>query len=311
MPSAWPGTHEATNRGPIQDQLARGDLPAVPSRRFANPGTFGEAPFAHRRMEMAREADAMGALVRVWGVAENNEAIELALRPHLLPELVRRWPPVGLARHDSPSGAVLLSRGLSNDWVIIPDLEESGDHPPAMAWDQLEQTMTAFAVQRLSHLVAVHAATIAWKGRALVVPAASGSGKSTLSLAAIDAGADVLSDEYALIDPATGRVTGWRRPIDALGSDGSLTRRDVAVDSEPLPAGLLAFIEFRTGSRNEWRPMAGAEAVSELLAGCVTAPLRPIESMDAALLVAQSAPAIKGTRGEATDAVRELLAMLE
>lgn len=253
----------------------------------------------------------MTALVRVWGVAENGDAIELALRPHLLPELVRRWPPIGLVPHDSPSGTVLLSRGLSDDWIIIPDRDESGDDPPAMAWDQLEQTMTAFAVQRLNRLVAVHAATIAWKGKALVVPVASGSGKSTLSLAAIDEGADVLSDEYALIDPATGRVSGWRRPIDVAGSDGSSTRRDVAVDCEPLPLRLIAFVAFRDGSRNEWEPMAGAEVVAELLTHCVTAPLRPMESMDAALAVARSAAAIKGTRGEAAGAVRELLAILE
>jgi len=94
--------------------------------------------------------------------------------------------------------------------------------------------MTAFAVQRLSRLVAVHAATIAWRGKALVVPTASGSGKSTLSMADVDAGADVLSDEDALIDPATGRVTGWRRPIQVAADDRSSTRHDVAVDSEPL-----------------------------------------------------------------------------
>lgn len=253
----------------------------------------------------------MTGLVRVWGVAENGDAIELAVRSHLQTELDRRWPPIGLARHDSPTGKVLLARGLSNDWTIIPDQDESGDHPPEMAWDQLEQTMTAFAVQRLSRLVAFHAATIAWKGKALVVPAASGSGKSTLCLAAIDAGADVLSDEYALIDPATGRVSGWRRPIDVAGSDGLSTRRDVAVDCEPLPLGLVAFVAFHDGSRNEWEPMTGAEVVAELLTHCVTAPLRPTESMDAALAVARSAAAIKGTRGEAVGAVRELIAMLE
>lgn len=253
----------------------------------------------------------MSELVRVWGVAENGDAIEVALRPHLLPELMKRWPPLGLARHDSPSGSVQLSRGLSNDWVIIPGQEEPGDDPPDLAWDQLEQTMTAFAVQRLSHLAAIHAAVIASNGKALMVPAASGSGKSTLSLAAIDAGADVLSDEYALVDPLTGRVSGWRRPITVAGSDGSSTRRDVAVECEPLPIGLVAFVSFREGSRNEWESTPGAEAVAEILAHCVTAPFRPTESMDAALAVARSAQAVKGTRGEAEEAVRKLLALLE
>lgn len=253
----------------------------------------------------------MRELVRLWGVAENGESLEVVLRPHLLPELLKRWPPIGLARHESPSGTVLLSRGLSNEWVIIPDSGDSGDNPPEVAWDQLEQTMTAFTVQRLRNLVAVHAATILWKGKVLIVPAASGAGKSTLSLAAVNIGAAVLSDEYALIDPVTALASGWRRPIYVAGFDGSPTRHDVAVDSDPMPVGLVAVVTFGNGGGNEWEPMKGGEAVAELLKHCVTAALRPAESMDAALAVSRSAPAIKGTRGEAFTAVQDLLALLE
>lgn len=247
----------------------------------------------------------------MWGVADTGDSIEVAVRPHLVDELVKRWPPIGLARHLTPTGAVRLTRGLSNGWTIIPDREESGDDPSSAAWDQLEQTMTAFAVQRLSRLVAVHAATIAWNGRVLIVPAASGSGKSTLCLAAVDAGADVLSDEYALIDPATGRVMGWRRPVEVAAGDTPSVRYDVAVDSPPLALGLVAFVAFHEGSGNEWVPLARSEVVAELLTHCVTAPLRPVESMDAALTVARSVRAIRGTRGAAAGAIRELLDMLE
>lgn len=253
----------------------------------------------------------MQTLVRFWGVAEDGDSIELAVRPHLVPELFRRWPPIGLVRHESASGTVRLSRGLSNQWTIIPDHNESGDDPSELAWDQLEQTMTAFAIQRLNHLVAVHAATIVWKERVLLVPAASGSGKSTLALAANNAGADVLSDEYALIDPATALVTGWRRPIDVTCKDGASVRCDVAVDSEPLPVGLIAAIGYSYGTRDEWATMTDAQAVTELLRHCVTAPLRPMDSMDAVLAVVRSAAAIKGTRGEAAVAIRKLLDMLE
>lgn len=253
----------------------------------------------------------MAELARFWGVAENGDSIEVAVRPHLIEELLERWPPIGLARHESPSGMVQLSRGLSNDWVNLPDSEESGDDPSEAAWDQLEQTMTAFTVQRLSRLVAVHAATIAWKGRVLIAPAASGAGKSTLSLAAVSAGAAVLSDEYALIDPVTAEATGWRRPVYVAGDDGTPTRHDVAVDSEPLSVGLIAVVTYRAGAGNEWEPVRGGEAVGELLTNCVTAALRPAESLDAALAVSRSAPAVKGFRGDAAAAVRELLALME
>ncbi len=254
----------------------------------------------------------MAELARVWGVADSGESIEVALRRHLLPELARRWPPIGLVRHDVRSGVVRLSRGLSDEWVIIPGRGESGDDPSDAAWDQLEQTLTAFAVQRLGRRVAVHAAAIAWRGKVLLVPAASGGGKSSLALAAARAGASVLSDEYALLDPVHATATGWRRPIDIAeaGADG-VTRHDVAVELEPLPVGLIAAVAFDQDRGNAWVPMTAAEAVGQLLRNCVTAALRPSESMDAALAVCRDAPAIQGTRGDADAAIDALLAMLE
>lgn len=253
----------------------------------------------------------MQNLVRLWGVVENGESMELALRPHLVSELVRRWPPIGFQMHESSTGTVAQSRGLSNDWIIFPDRGESGDAPSQMAWDQLEQSMTAFAVLRLTRLVAVHAATIAWNNRVLLVPAASGSGKSTLSLAAHHAGAKVLSDEYTLIDPANGLVTGWSRAVEILEDDGDSSRCDITVKSEPLPVGLIAVVAHRAGARNEWSSITAGEAVGELLNHCVTARVRPAESMDAALTVARSTPAVRGTRGEAKEAILGLLDLLD
>ena len=100
--------------------------------------------------------------------------------------------------------------------MVVPDAEGAGNNPPLVAWDLLERSLAVFAAHRLSRLVAVHAAVIGWHGRALVVPAVSGGGKSTLSLAAHQVGASVMSDEYALIDPETGFVTGWHRPVRIL-----------------------------------------------------------------------------------------------
>jgi len=43
-------------------------------------------------------------LSRFWGVADNGEVMELAVRLHLVERLLERWPPVGLTRHDEPIG---------------------------------------------------------------------------------------------------------------------------------------------------------------------------------------------------------------
>ena len=60
----------------------------------------------------------------------------------------------------------------------------------------------------------VHAAVLERGGRALILPAPSGSGKSTLCAGLVFGGGwRLLSDELALIDPASGRVAPLPRPV--------------------------------------------------------------------------------------------------
>lgn len=248
-------------------------------------------------------------LERRWGVAENGDVYEVAVRPHLIDELRRRWPPLGLDRRRVPVGPVVARIGLSDRWVVVPDAEVSGDLPPPVAWDLLERSLAVFAAHRLSRLVAVHAAVIGWHGRALVVPARSGGGKSTLARAAHEAGATVLSDEYALIDPGTGLVTGWNRPVRILRADGGVDRLDIAVRSEPIPVGCVAFVTYRPAGASSWNEISRGSAAGRLLAHTICATTRPHDSLNAALAATASGHAVEGTRGDAGAAVTELLAM--
>ena len=60
----------------------------------------------------------------------------------------------------------------------------------------------------------VHAAVLERGGRALILPAPSGSGKSTLCAGLVFGGGwRLLSDELALIDPASGYVVPLPRPV--------------------------------------------------------------------------------------------------
>src|SRR5262249_6385308 len=63
------------------------------------------------------------------------------------------------------------------------------------------------------HYVAVHAAVVERGGRTLILSAHSGAGKSTLCAALVLAGWRLFSDEFALIDPDTGRLSPLPRPI--------------------------------------------------------------------------------------------------
>lgn|GEM_PF-3355665 len=252
-------------------------------------------------------------LERCWGVAEDGAAVEVALRPALVEELERRWPPIGLERRFEPHEPLEARFGLSDEWLIVPDVEPSSDSPPPVAWDLLESELALFAVKRLIRLVPVHSAVIVWNGSVLMVPATSGAGKSTLALAAAGAGATVLSDEYALIDPATGQVTGWPRPVRRRLDDGTVERVDVAVPSPPLPVGLVAAVTHdpSAGDAPVWRALTPAEAAVELLNHTICSRSRPDDALDAVLKVGRSAPAVGGARGDARAAIGELLRLLD
>ena len=247
------------------------------------------------------------SLERRWGVAENGDVYEIAVRPHLIAELRRRWPPVGLERRTTPTGPIIARIGLSDTWVVVPDAESSGDDPPPSAWDMLERSLAVFAAFRLANLVAVHAAVVEWNERALVVPASSGEGKSTLTRAAHEAGATVLSDEYALIDPSSGLVTGWDRPVRILTKPGGIDRLDIAVRSEPVPVGCVAFVRHRPAEGNAWKEISRGEAVGTLLSHTICGTTRPHDSLDAALAATRDARLFEGTRGDASGAARALL----
>jgi hypothetical protein len=224
------------------------------------------------------------------------------VHPSVAGALVERWPPVGLARCDPPAGTVTHR-------VTVGLTEQAGD--PQRCWDRVESELALFASERLAGLVAVHAAVIVRGSKALVVPGASGAGKSSLCVAAAAAGAQILTDEYALVDPASGLVTGWRRPVRVRRPGGVVDRIDLATKSGPVEVGLVAFVVYTTRSAPPWATLTGAEAVLGLLANTVCARSRPDAALDAALAIARSARAVAGSRGEAADAVVRLLALLD
>jgi hypothetical protein len=241
--------------------------------------------------------------------------VEVVVARSLLPELNRRWPLLGLRPTLVPPedpATVAARLGLGHGALFVPDdLTGLDERPDEAAWGLLEQSLTAIAVAELEHLVPVHAAVVARGGAALLLPAASGSGKSTLTAAAARAGATVLSDEYALVDPDSGLVTGWPRPIRLRRPDGTEERVDLARSTDPVPVGVVASLTFQPDAGNDWTPVGASEAVLDLLANTIVARTRPDAAFDAALAVTRRAHAVKGTRGDADAAVTALLALLD
>jgi hypothetical protein len=233
----------------------------------------------------------------VHGVAEDATHVTVTVPVGHEERLADRWPPFGLRR--------------SNDAPVLADRQfrlDAADPAESSAWDRLESDLALFTVERLQQVVAVHAAVLVIDGRALILPGRSYSGKSTLSLALRSVGARLASDEYALVNPMTGMVTGWPRPARIrMGPTGS-RREPVEPLEAPVPVGMVGLLRFddRADGALDVDEPSRAEAVVAILDETVCARSRPEESLDAALRLTQ-ALTLRGRRGEADDAAVELL----
>jgi hypothetical protein len=232
--------------------------------------------------------------MRVRGRADGGSIIEVRLADGDTTELDRRWPPFGLERIDDDAD-VLCDRSID----------------AAIGWELVESELGLFAAERLDGLVAIHAAMLVLDGRAIVVPGPSHSGKTTLALAAIDAGITVASDEYALVDLASGLVHGWPRPLRIRRGDGHIERRALPPSgNRPVPVGMIAAIRYDPAG-SPIAPIGRTDAAIAVLENCVCGASRPTHAFDAAVRITSASLAVAGCHTDATQALQQLLAMLD
>lgn len=107
--------------------------------------------------------------------------------------------------------------------------------PASQALPGLEWGLNWVVASHAHNYLMLHAAAAARDGRAVIMPGASGSGKSTLCAALVQRGWRLLSDELAMIEPASGRLTGLARPISLKNESIEVMRRFApqGVFSEP------------------------------------------------------------------------------
>ena len=180
----------------------------------------------------------------------------------------------------------------------------------AVAADLVVDDVERFLACRAEGLVFVHAGAVAWNGQAILLPGRSGSGKSELVAALLRAGAEYLSDEFAVIDEQ-GRAHPYARPI-VLRRDGFLRvgheSLGARVPARPLPVGRIAVLRHRPGAA--WNPtkLSAGEALLELLSFALAGRQRLDLASRTLRLAAIRAEALKGARGEADGAARALIA---
>jgi hypothetical protein len=183
-------------------------------------------------------------------------------------------------------------------------------------FDTFESDLRLVVAEFARHRVFVHAGVVGWKGKALVIPGRSYTGKSTLVEELVRAGATYYSDEFAVFD-SRGRVHPFHKPLE-LREEGAHEQTRVKVEDiggkpgvKPLPVALVMFTQYKSGIR--WRPrkLSAGEGVLGLLANTVSARRSPEKALSALQHVVVQADILKGSRGDARELAKGLLARLE
>jgi hypothetical protein len=169
--------------------------------------------------------------------------------------------------------------------------------------------------QRAMPYVFVHAGAVAWNGIAIVIPGSSRSGKSTLVSAFLRAGASYLSDEFAIFD-RTGKVHPYPRAISIRSEPDAKTKLlpehfGAELSTGPLPVGVVITTHFQQSSRWKPRRLSPGQAVLALLANGMSAQQRPPQNMQVLSAALSDAILLGGIRGEADDAVTQILNELQ
>jgi len=181
---------------------------------------------------------------------------------------------------------------------------------------QLQVSLELFIGDRAPRRTFVHAGVVGWKGKAIVIPGRSHSGKSSLVTAFVKAGATYYSDEFAVLDER-GRVHPYPVPLalrqDASGLPRKYKVEDLAgrVGDRPLPVGLVVITRYIDGARFRPRLASAGHAVMAMLGNTLPARRRPKRVLDVLTRAVSQALALRGARGEAEEAVGQLLATAE
>ena len=250
--------------------------------------------------------------VAAYGCNVEVEASEAGvleiLDRHLLPTLPRvqqfAGEPQGMARIEAAeNGYVLSAAGIESR--VAPSVIELVPF--------VTQVVDEIVMRHLRGWFAIHAGTVAWRGRAILVPGTSHAGKSSLVAALLRRGATYFSDEYALID-ADGQAHPYPRPL--LLRDGSAVQKPVLasdlnakVGREPVPVGWIFAVKYRPGTAWKVEAMQQSEAVLNLLQNTPQILAETPEMLSHFGRAVQGSKCYRGERGSAEDGAAEILQM--
>ena len=224
------------------------------------------------------------------------------------------WLPRTQASLDAPEIAIVLRRKPQTDYFEIElngDIIGANEAMPYL-FTLIQQAADDAMVRHLRRETAIHAGTVAYRGKAIVLPGPSGSGKSRLVQELLRLGAEYCSDEYAILDPQ-GRVHPYPRALMIRGATEEqhpvlASDFHAKVCDRPSPVSLFLFLRYEADAEGlNVQPLDRSESLIRLLQNTpqvmaekqdVLAPLKAATSL---------AASYEGSRGEVPRAAAEIL----
>jgi HprK-related kinase A len=231
--------------------------------------------------------------------------------------------------------AVVPVSGLRR-WVSpLIQIEVDGNQPfsplpESQAFPLLEWAMNWIVTSTAHQYLMCHSAVLASENLAVILPAPPGSGKSTLCAALMMSGWRLLSDELALIDPMTGDLTPFVRPVslkntsiavisgnfaeavftdsvtDTIkGTVAHLKPTQISVRQSKTNASprWLIFPTYSPSSSFELRPIGPAEAVVELARNAFNLPVLGVKGFNALVSVVEKCDCFQLTYSNLSEAI--------
>lgn len=178
---------------------------------------------------------------------------------------------------------------------------------------QIRLTVGEFAPSK----VFLHAGVVAWKDRAIVLPANSFKGKTTLVKEFLKVGAIYLSDEYAIIDE-DGFAHPFLKSLSVRGIAGEYRQVEIPAENfggnlakKPYPIALVLITEY--DEKAVWQPefLKPGKGVLEMIPHCLSVRSNPEFTLRVLNKISSRAIICKSSRGEAKNFVKKILEFFE
>jgi hypothetical protein len=184
-----------------------------------------------------------------------------------------------------------------------------------------ESVFFKFMVSRIRLTVAehavskvfIHAGTVGWNEKALILPASSFHGKTTLVRELVKRGATYFSDEYAVLD-GNGLVHPFPKTLSVRGIRSKYEQVELSAESfggvvakNPLPVGMVLMTEFKPNAIWEPLHLTTGEGILEMVAHTLPIRLKPKYTLQVLNVVAERAIICKSFRGDAQESAGQIL----